>query len=220
MKKQREILEKKIKQEIHILIGAIDKNPRDWRNYNDLAILLTKMGNYPEAEELLMKSFGQVEKNDNNGHENLQYTLGTVYYSAGKYQKAWGIFNQLTDADLKGEALIMLAQTMQQMGDFQHGLVYAITALEINPNDVALNNLIADMLLALGDFKQAQTYYQKVLNLDAKNSIALFGSGLVALVLGQDSQDYFKTLKQSDIEYFTKNKQRVDDLIKMINQKS
>lgn len=220
MKSQREIITDKLKKEIHKLVLAIDKTPTDWRNYNDLAVLLIRMENYSEAEELIMKAFGQVATGDKQATENLKYTLGNVYYAAGEYEKAVALYNQISDNDIKGEALIMLAQSMQQVGDFKRGLLYAITALEVKPADVELNNLTADMLLALGDFKQAQIYYKKVLALDEKNSAALFGSGLIALVFDQDAQIYFDKIKKYDLTYFNQNKQKVDDLAKLIKNKN
>ena len=74
------------------------------------------------------------------------------------------------------------------------------------------NILVGNILISLGDFDQAQTYFKKAHRIDAQNGEAVFKYGLTQLVLGQESQSYFERAKALDPAYFEKNKQQLIDI--------
>lgn len=219
MSGEREQREKELNQAIKQLVAKIDQQPEDWRLYNDLAIHLTQLRDYLQAEELAMKSLGRFE-HDKEAQQTLLYTLGNIYYSAEEYDKAVTYFDQIADQKLKRDALVMIAQSLMQQQDYQHALVYALTAHDQMKQDPEVNTLLGDLLLALGEFQQASDFYDDALQSDAKFVRALFGRGLIALVNDQDASAYFAKVQELDAQFYQANQQRVDEIATVITQKN
>lgn len=219
MADKRSALANEVDQTIKTLINKINTQPKDWRNYNDLGVVLTQISDFNSAEELIMKALGLFGSQDEVAHQTLLYTLGNVYYGAGEYPKAVTYYQQITRADIKGDAFVMLAQSFMQQQQYQQALVYALTAHESVPNDISVMVLIGDIWLALGDFKQADAMYAEVLTQAADNVAALFGRGIIALTLGQPSAALFAQVEKLDSKYYADNKQRVDEIATVIQNR-
>lgn len=216
MADKRNALAHEVDQTITALIAKINAAPDDWRNYNDLGVVLTQISDYNSAEELIMKALGLFSDNDATAKETLLYSLGNVYYAAGEYQKAMTYYQQITAVDIKGDAFMMLAQSFMQQQQYQQALVYGLTAQENLPNDVAVKILLGDIWLALGEFTQADTMYTQALDYDAQNVVALFGRGIIALTMGQPSENFFAQVETLDSKYYADNKQRVDEIATVV----
>lgn len=219
---KRAALATKVDATIQDLIKKIDQNPNAWPAYNDLGVLLTQIGDYNSAEELVMKALGLFDQ-DATAKQALLYTLGNVYYSAAEYDRAVTYFQKIDDVTLKGDALIMLAQSFFAQQKYQQALVYGLTAHDILTTDITVLTLLGDICLALGEFQQADGYYADALSGDVESQTvaALFGRGLVALALGDEKQahDYFKQVASQDRQFYDANRTRVDEIATVLQHR-
>ena len=178
---------------VHQLIGKIDAQPEDYHAYYELVVLLTAGQDFEQAE-----------------------ALGNVYYQAQTYDKALPYYQQITDDQLKQDAYLMSAQALMAQHDYQHALVWAITAQEARPQQLDANLLVADILLALGNNQQASDYYQRAYKIDSQSGRAAFNLGLTAMVLGKPYATWFERAHKLDSQYFKSHQQQLTDIEKML----
>lgn len=201
---------------LHRLIQEIDDNPDNYQTYYDMSALLVQLKSYTQAEELLLKALAKFAKRSSKAKETLTYGLGNVYYAAGEYQKAVKEFAQIKEKKLRTDAYLMLAQSYMAAGNHKLGLTYALTAAQNRKQDPVINQLVAQNLLALGHFKEAASYFDRVLESDPQNGPAQFDRGLTAVILEQDASDYFKKAAQLDPDYFERGQQRLAGIQEML----
>lgn len=214
--KKREAEEKKAGRLIHQLVSKIDAEPNDYHHYYDLATLLVEGKDYEQAEELLMKALGIFDRASKDVKDTLRFGLGNVYYAAQEYDKAIKIFQEIDDQKLQSEAYMMLAQSYMAKGDNKRAMVFALSAQSTRRKDPAVNQMIGDNLLALGNFSQAAEFYDLVLKVEPQNGKANFNRGLVAMVNGEDFEAYFKKARQYDSAYFDKGQKKLKDIEKFV----
>lgn len=214
--KKREAEEAKAKATIHKLVEKVDHEPDNYHNYYDLATFLVEAKDYEQAEELLMKALGLFDKSNQDVKDTLKFGLGNVYYAAAEYDKAIKIFQEIDDKKLQEESYIMLAQSYMAKGDNKRAMVFALSAQSARHDDPDVNQMIGDNLLALGNFAQAGDFYDIVLKTEPENGKANFNRGLVAMVNGEDFENYFAKAKQADPAYFEKGQQKLKDIEKVI----
>ena len=142
---------------VHKLIRAIDEHPEKVNNYYDLGSLLTRLNDYQQAEELFMKALGIFEaKKDQTAIDLLNYGLGNLYYEVGKTDAAIKLYNKIEDPKIKADSYLMLAQSYMKKGQHKQAVAYGVTAHELRPADPAINQVLGDSLLALGEFTAAK----------------------------------------------------------------
>ncbi|GBG93930.1 tetratricopeptide repeat protein [Ligilactobacillus salitolerans] len=214
----RNAQQKKNQQIVQKMIKALDDDPYEPRRYYDLGSMLTEMQSFQQAEELFLKGLNVFEKEP--AKQNiLHYGLGNVYYSAGMYTQAVQQFDLVTDQKLRLDSLMMLAQSYYAQQQYQQALAYALTVSEKRPADPSPSALLGDCFLALGDFKNAQNYYDKSLAKDPANVRVNFQRGIVALALGEDGSRFFQQVKQTDPKFYRQNKERLDDIATLIKDR-
>lgn len=218
-KAAREAKQKESAQLLHRLVQEIDDNPDNYHTYYDLGALLVNLKSYSQAEELMMKALGLFADKSRAAKDTLTYGLGNVYYAAGEYQKAIEQFNQVKDSKLKSDAYLMLAQSYMGNNDHKTALAFALTAAQNHQQDPQVNQLIADNLLAVGSFKEAAAYYDKVLSSDPKNGHAQFDRGITAVILEEDASPYFAAAKKLSPDYYQKGQSRLADIQALLAQK-
>lgn len=196
---------------LHELIDKIDQNPYEPQGYYNLGTFLVTQKNYVQAEELFKRALN-VFKDQPKQQQVLYYGLGNVYYESELYEQAIATFQKIQDIKLKGQAYLMLAQSYYAKKNYQQALAFALTASEEQQCFDESLNLVADCFLALGDFNQAQKYYQKILQKDINNVHANFHYGLCLVVLGKDPARYFERVKHQDLAYYQKMQQRLTDI--------
>ncbi|MBB1085254.1 tetratricopeptide repeat protein [Limosilactobacillus fastidiosus] len=202
---------------VHKLITAIDEHPEKANNYYDLGSLLTRLQDYAQAEELFMKALGIFEaKNDQEAQNLLNYGLGNLYYEVGKVDQAIKLYNKIDDKKLKADSYLMLAQSYSKKKQYRQAVAYGLTAHELRPEDPEINQALGDALLALGEFKQAASYYDAILKRHPGRADTQFNRGLVAMVLGEPYKDYLNQARQLDLDYYTKSEKRIAEIEKTL----
>lgn len=220
IEREHEEKQRKADETLHKLVEDIDNHPDDYRTYYDLCSFLVQLHNYTQAEELMMKALGLFAGRSKKAKETLTYGLGNVYYAAGEYDKAIEQFNSLSDGNMKTDAYIMLAQSYMAKEDYKKAVVFALTAQGFRRQDPEINYLLASSLLALGNFKEAAEFYDKVLAAKPNDGKANFDRGIVAMVLEEDFSAYFDKAKSNNPKYFEKGQKRLADIEKFIQVKN
>ncbi|WP_137625856.1 tetratricopeptide repeat protein [Lactiplantibacillus pingfangensis] len=200
---------------VHQLVQKIDTTPDDFQAYYELTVLLTAGQDFEQAEALAMKALGLFEK-ESHATNLLTYALGNVYYQAEAYDQALKTYQKITEPKLTADAYLMMGQSLMAKKDYQHALVWGLTAQEAQPELVETNLLVANILLALGNNEQAYDYYQKVILLDPRQGTAYFNAGLTAMVIGKPYAELFATAKKVDSAYFEQHQQQLQDIEKML----
>lgn len=202
---------------VHKLIRAIDEHPEKVNNYYDLGSLLTRLNDYQQAEELFMKALGIFEaKKDQAAIDLLNYGLGNLYYEVGKTDAAIKLYNKIGDPKIKADSYLMLAQSYMKKGQHKQAVAYGVTAHELRPADPAINQVLGDSLLALGEFTAAKKYYDVILQRHPGRADTQFNRGIVAMVLGEPYQDYLAQAQQLDPAYYKKSEQRLAEIEKTL----
>lgn len=206
-------------QLVHRLVTAIDEHPEKVNNYYDLGSLLTRLQSYEQAEELFMKALGIFEKkNDRDAVNLLNYGLGNLYYTVGKVKSAIDYYNKIDDPKLKADSYLMLAQSYMKEKQYKQAVAYGLTALELRPGDAAINQVLGDSFLALGEFEQARGYYDEILKHHPGRADTQFNRGLVAMVLGEDYHNYLTQAQQLDPDFYKKSEKKIADIKDFLEQ--
>ncbi|HJA72690.1 MAG TPA: tetratricopeptide repeat protein [Candidatus Limosilactobacillus faecipullorum] len=207
------VKQKQTEQLVHRLVEAIDEAPDKFNNYYDLGSLLTRLQDYEQAEELFMKALGLFEpKGDQKAINLLKYGLGNLYYSVGQVDKAITYYNQIEDAKLKGDSYLMLAQSYMKKKQYKQAVAYGLTALDLRPDDPEIAQVLGDSCLALGEFKSAKDYYDRILKRHPGRADTQFNRGLVAMALGEPHESFLTQAKQLDLDYYEKSEKRIADI--------
>lgn len=214
MNKQAEKLFKQgdKEQAIKLIVADLNKNPKQLPEILQLSTYLVQAGDLEQAEELLARSLEMFKDN-----QDLLYNLGNVYYLADEFDKAGNIFQKLVDDNYAFEAYFMMAKTLDQQGKRQLAVMYALTATEKAPNDLQANELLADLLLANGNFSEALGFYQTA-NKIKPQAKYYFNMALCAMNLKEDYQEYLNQSKKLDEKYFAKNEKKLADLQEYLKQ--
>ena len=208
-----EKVQKQTEQLIHRLVEAINEAPDKFNNYYDLGSLLTRLQDYEQAEELFMKALGIFEpKGDQKAVNLLKYGLGNLYYSVGHVDRAISYYNQIEDAKLKGDAYLMLAQSYMKKQAYKQAVAYGLTALDLRPTDPEIAQVLGDSCLALGEFKPAKDYYDRILKRHQGRADTQFNRGLVAMALGEPYESFLTQAKQLDPDYYAKSEQKIAEI--------
>lgn len=197
---------------IKLLVADLNKNPKQLPEILQLSTYLVQAGDLEQAEELLARSLEMFKDN-----QDLLYNLGNIYYLADEFDKANQIFQRLVDDNYAFEAYFMMAKTLNQQGKKQLAIMYALTATEKAPSDLQANELLADLLLANGNFNESLGFY-KIANKIKPQAKYYFNMALCAMNLKEDYQNYLDKSKKLDEQYYLKNEKKLADLQEFIKQ--
>ncbi|MCH4008429.1 tetratricopeptide repeat protein [Companilactobacillus sp.] len=200
------------KKRAHIqkLVARLNQNNRQLDVILELSANLVDVGDLEQAEELLARSLTLFPDN-----QDLIYNLGNVYFLADKYDRANELFDQLINKNYGAEAYFMKAKSLDEQGQKSLAIAFALTAVEKMPKDSAANELLADLLMANGNFESAQQYYSKV-NEIKPSAKANFNLAICAMNLEQPYQDYLKQSKSLDEHYYVEHEKKLADLQKFL----
>lgn len=197
---------------IKLIVADLNKDPKQLTEILQLSTYLVQAGDLEQAEELLARSLEMFKDN-----QDLLYNLGNVYYLADKFDRANDIFQKLADDDYAFEAYFMMAKTLNQQGKRQLAIMCALTATEKSPKDLQANELLADLLLANGNFEESLEFYQKANEIKPQAKY-YFNMALCAMNLKKDYQSYLNKAKSLDEKYYLKNEKKLADLQEFIKQ--
>lgn len=197
---------------IKLIVADLNKDPKQLSEILQLSTYLVQAGDLEQAEELLARSLEMFKDN-----QDLLYNLGNIYYLADKFDKANEIFQKLVDDDYAFEAYFMMAKTLNQQGKKQLAIMYALTATEKAPKDLRANELLADLLLANGNFEESLSFYQKANEIKPEAKY-YFNMALCAMNLKKDYQTYLNKSKSLDQKYYLKNEKKLAELQEFIKQ--
>lgn len=194
------------------IVSELNKDHQQLDKILQLSAYLVEVGDLEQAEELLTKSLTLFR-----GNKDIRYNLGNVYFLANKYDKANEIFSKLIQDNYGFEAYFMEAKTLDEQGKRQMAIVYALTAVEKKPQDVGSIELLADLLLANGNFAESKGYYHRAILLDSKAKY-YFNLALCAMNLKEDYQQYLNKSKEIDPKYFEENEKKLANLQKYLTE--
>lgn len=215
----KQLASKQSEKLVHNLVEAIDQEPTKFNNYYELGSLLTRLQDYAQAEELLMKALGIFEaREDQRAVDFLKYGLGNLYYTVDKIDDAIKYYNQVTDQNLKADAYLMLAQSYVKKQDYKRAIMYGLTAYESRPADPEIAQVLGDAFLATGEFKLAAQYYDQILRRHPGRADTQFNRGLVAMALGEAYTDYLTQAQQLDPDFYQASEQRIAEIKATLEQ--
>ena len=198
------------------LVAEINANPNNWQAYADLVAVLVVTENLIEAEDLALKSLGLFQAND-EALQNLLYATGNVYYVAGDYQRANDFFGKITDLAILHDATVMQAQGWYAQNQFQKALVYALTAVEQQPEDTGAQVLLGNIWLGLQHESKAAEAFDAAIHVDPMNFEANFGRGVVATAKGDQDNQWLATAQMIDLQRYQAQAQRLDEIVQLLS---
>lgn len=197
----------KQQEAVKALVQEIKQQPDQIDNYLELAAFLNTLKDFEQAQQLLQ----QIQQRFPN-NQDIQYSLATTYYAAGRYDLAEPLFLKITDQRLSNDRDYMLGVLYHQKQDDKRALAFALTAQQAAPKRVDANQLVGDIWLSLGQFKAAAQAYQQVLAQQPNVAAAHFNVGLALLGAGEKPTAYFEKADALDHDYFQQQQQRLADI--------
>ncbi|KRM72528.1 tetratricopeptide repeat protein [Lacticaseibacillus brantae] len=197
---------------VHEAIAAVDANPDEPAPYATLATLLTSLGDYDQATELLVKSLGRFPDD-----EELQYSFGVLAFAQGDAQSA---INRLTPlaaskSQLGTDAQYMLGLSYQALGQAPKALAFALTAHDRQPDKVDAALLSANLLLSLGAFSEAEAMLRPFVA--DNNAQVLFNYGLALNAQDKDGTQYLDQAKALDPKTYNQQFDQLKDISRFLN---
>ena len=198
----------KTDEAIHQLIKKIDENPKNVDNYLQLSTYLIEQGSFDQAQKLLEQAQHLVEK-----PQELSYNLAVAYYMQGEFDKALTLLDKIPNDDL---TLYQKALVYLKLGQLQKALAYA---LSIKNKDTRVKELLGDIWMGLGDFKQAEDNYRQIPE-DERSAKINFLLGIV--LFDHDKEEAEKFLaksKKMDRKYYQQAENQYAAIMKMLSDK-
>ena len=138
---------------------AISKDSSDYDMRIEIAQALMKKGYEGDAKAYLQAALGSNEKKISD------YDRGRLSYYMGDYENARN-YLEATRENKNAEAVLLLGQTYEKLGDYNYaGSVYS-NYLTGNPDNVILLNRLGMCKLQSKDAKSALEYFELALKLE------------------------------------------------------
>jgi len=150
-----------------ILCSAIEKDPNNHKIVGLLANIYIKEKNYHSAEEYLKKTISLDQLNP-----FWQKLMGDIYYESGKINQAVEIYKKTVEAlpELKiSRYLCYQAEEARRQKKYQEALDKCLIAAKAEPDNWQSFNLMALILLEIGEEEKAQSFFYKALEKDSDN---------------------------------------------------
>lgn len=198
----------KIDRAIHLLVKNIDHHPQQVDNYLQLSTYLIDQGSPDQAQKLLEQALHLIKK-----PQELYYNLAVCYYLQGDFNRALALLNKIPNDDL---TLYQKALVYLKLGQSQRALAFALTIKHV---DGRVKELLGDIWLSLGQFKQAKSSYSSIAA-GQRTAKIYFLLGVTLLSSDREqAQKYFRRSKQMDQKYYRQARSQYAGLLKMINDK-
>ena len=144
-------------------LKLISLEPKNKENYMELANLYREDRKFDEAIEVL-----EVIYNDNL--EDLEFCklLGDTYYDAGKFENALGVYGKALQVHPESfDLYYAMGMTYTMLNDFNSAKEYYDKAAKINSyRDEVANLNLGQILYIIGEYDEAQKYFEKLIMSD------------------------------------------------------
>ena len=170
-------------------------------NKKQQALDLFKKSSFNKAIDLLNKIISE----DNEKDYLCFFLLGTSYlYERNLELAEKNLKISLDQKQNYYNSNHNLGVTLQLKGNFNEALIALKKALELKPNNTGTLNHVAECYERVKSFEDAKKHYNKVLEFEPKNKIALKGLSRILIKLGFHKQglDYFQ--KSAGLIRFTR----------------
>lgn len=192
----------KVQEAIELLFLEIEKKSNNQDSYYNLASILTLSHKYDDAEAVLETAIKKYPDED-----IFLYAFGNLNYKKEEFQKALDYYKKikrLENDTLKKEAVLMLGQTYFAMKQPKKALVYLLQIEMIPSDDTTLLMMIGNCFLQTGFFKEAESRFKQVSEIEKENSDAWFRLGVCNYAESnkEKAEFYFEQAKQVDPSRF------------------
>jgi tetratricopeptide (TPR) repeat protein len=97
--------------------------------------------------------------------EELRFTLGNLYFQAGRYEQAIGVFNYFDEKyGMAGNSAIPLVRSLIGLERYDEAEAKLLQMNELYPEENTYTGLLAEMYRDKGDFGKAAEIYEKLLS--------------------------------------------------------
>lgn len=95
--------------------------------------------------------------------------LGVIYEYLGDYQKAYENYSKFYELDKSPDSAYAMAFVLYELDEYKKAIPYAEEYLKKDKNSFAMNNLMLVLLNSTGDYKKAEKYEKKTVELWKKS---------------------------------------------------
>ena len=171
----------------HLYRQIYEANPPDLRGLVGLADIYIAQGKKDEAVGLLEKSL-----KDYPDHVGLQLSYATTLQTVGMFDRAIAVFQKLlADRPDDGRLLKMVGGAYYSKGDLENASRYLNRASELLQYDPTVTLLLGMIAENQGALQQAGTYYERTIDLNPDNAVALNN---LAYILSETTADLDRAL--------------------------
>ncbi len=166
---------------VTIWTDVIEKNPGNFRAYNNLALAFKESGNYDEAEKALKRALRIRPL-----YEAALINLGSLYQVRQQPEKAAGAYREaLAQNPGSVEAQVGLGEVLKKAGELEEAVESFREILVKAPGDVRARIHLAELLAAGGKFGEAKKLLQEAHGSDPENPQILIGMGNLMRFAGE-----------------------------------
>ena len=156
---------------------SVNLNSYDAQIYYQIGLIYEKLLNIDGA----IKNYKQAIKMDNNNN-NLIYRLGIILYQDGQFKKSLEYLRRYLAYEPKDiEVIKILADILYSLNRLPEAIDNYKRLIELNQNNMIFYQKIASAYWELGNYQQAQIYYNIILEYDEfQNGEIFYYLGFIA----------------------------------------
>ena len=156
---------------------SVNLNSYDAQIYYQIGLIYEKLLNIDEA----IKNYNQAINMDNNNND-LIYRLGMILYQDGQLKKSLEYLRRYLAYEPKDiEVIKILADILYSLNRLPEAIDNYKRLIELNQNNMIFYEKIASSYWELGNYKQAQFYYNIILEYDEfQNGEIFYYLGFIA----------------------------------------
>lgn len=166
---------------VRLWTDVIEKNPENYRGYNNLGAEMTERGRIVEASRLYSRAL-EIKPDFGKAHNN----LGNALISLGRADQAVVHFRQALEhsPDLI-DAYNNMGVALANVGDFEGAVRYFKWALELRPDFAEAENGLGNALAASDKVNEAMVHWNRAIALDPTYSKPHYNLGMVLEARGE-----------------------------------
>lgn len=167
---------------IDFLRQALSLDPDHFPSHNLLGVVYHKKQNYQAAAEALRRAL-EINPDSSETHHN----LGVVCQDMGLPDQAEKEYRKAVDLGYS-QSLFLLARLLFEQKKYDEAFGFGLKAMEVNPKDPAVYNLLGVLSNEKQDYRKAVTYLEKALQLSPGDPVVMVNLGIAHLNLGEKTE--------------------------------